>query len=64
MDTDTQPKAVTTSEPEAHNNAKREFLKQLGKYSVLASATTVTLMTSKRSAASLGGPGDIGGGPD
>lgn len=66
MDTQTsQPKSesASTSEHDDQENARRAFLKQLGKYSIVASATTVTLMTSRRSAASLGGPGEMGGGP-
>ena len=42
---------------------RREFLKNLGKYSVVTSATTVTLLSSKRSAASLGGSISPPGGP-
>lgn len=68
MDTQTsQPKSesasASASEHDDQENARRAFLKQLGKYSIVASATTVTLMTSRRSAASLGGPGEMGGGP-
>jgi hypothetical protein len=40
---------------------RRKFLKDLGKYSVVTSAATSTLLTSKRSAASMGTLN--GGGP-
>ena len=52
---------VTSAESQDHG--RREFLNKLGKYSVVASATTVTLLSSRRSAASVGSPGGFGTGP-